>query len=166
MDNEFVICTLSPIHILNINGENKKFEIEPGEMLIDTLRAHGYYGPKRACSSGNCGACTIIMDGEAVNSCMVFSASVGSKKLETVEGLGTVSEPHPLQKNFVDEGAVQCGYCIPGMLMSSKALLDKNDNPSRDEVKEALSGNLCRCTGYVKQIEAVLNTAAEMRGGK
>ena len=152
--------------ILNINGEDKKVQIEPGDMLLDTLRSNGYYGPKRACSSGNCGACTVIMDGEAVNSCMVFTASAAGKKIETVEGLGTVSKPHPLQKNFVDEGAVQCGYCIPGMLMSSKVLLDKNDNPTREEVKEALSGNLCRCTGYVKQIDAVMKTAAEMRGEK
>lgn len=152
--------------ILNINGEDKKVQIDPGDMLLDTLRSNGYYGPKRACSSGNCGACTVIMDGEAVNSCMVFTASAAGKKIETVEGLGTVSNPHPLQKNFVDEGAVQCGYCIPGMLMSSKVLLDKNDNPTRDEVKEALSGNLCRCTGYVKQIDAVMKTAAEMRGDK
>lgn len=152
--------------ILNINGEDKKIEIDPGEMLIDTLRNNGYYGPKRACSSGDCGSCTIILDGEAVNSCMIFSASVSGKKIETVEGLGTVSNPHPLQKNFVDEGAVQCGYCIPGMLMSSKALLDKNNNPTKEEVKEALSGNLCRCTGYVKQIDAVMNAAAEMRGEK
>ena len=152
--------------ILNINGEDKKIEIDPGEMLIDTLRNNGYYGPKRACSSGDCGSCTIILDGEAVNSCMIFSASASGKKIETVEGLGTVSNPHPLQKNFVDEGAVQCGYCIPGMLMSSKALLDKNNNPTKEEVKEALSGNLCRCTGYVKQIDAVINAAAEMRGDK
>src|SRR3989339_908897 len=149
--------------ILNINGEDKKIEIDPGEMLIDTLRNNGYYGPKRACSSGDCGSCTIILDGEAVNSCMIFSASASGKRIETVEGLGTVSNPHPLQKNFVDEGAVQCGYCIPGMLMSSKALLDKNNNPTKEEVKEALSGNLCRCTGYVKQIDAVMNAAAEIR---
>ena len=152
--------------ILNINGEDKKIEIDPGEMLIDTLRNNGYYGPKRACSSGDCGSCTIILDGEAVNSCMIFSASASGKKIETVEGLGTVSNPHPLQKSFVDEGAVQCGYCIPGMLMSSKALLDKNNNPTKEEVKEALSGNLCRCTGYVKQIDAVMNAAAEIRGEK
>jgi len=152
--------------ILNINGEDKKIEIDPGEMLIDTLRNNGYYGPKRACSSGDCGSCTIILDGEAVNSCMIFSASASGKRIETVEGLGTVSNPHPLQKNFVDEGAVQCGYCIPGMLMSSKALLDKNNNPTKEEVKEALSGNLCRCTGYVKQIDAVMNAAAEIRGEK
>ena len=150
--------------VLNINGEDKTIKIDPGELLIDTLRNNNYYGPKRACSSGDCGACTVIINGEAVNSCLIFTASVAGKKIETVEGLGTVSNPHPLQKNFVEEGAVQCGYCIPGMLMSSKALLDKNNNPTEDEVKKALSGHLCRCTGYVKQVNAVMKTAAELRG--
>lgn len=152
--------------VLNINGEEKALQIEPGDILLDTLRSNGYMGHKRACSTGSCGACTVIIDDEAVNSCMVFTASAAGKKIETVEGLGTVSKPHPLQKNFVDAGAVQCGYCIPGMLMSAKALLKKNDSPSRDEVKEALSGNLCRCTGYVKQIDAVMKTAEELRGEK
>ncbi len=150
--------------VLNINGEDKTLQVDPGENLIDTLRNNHYYGPKRACSSGDCGACTVIIDGEAVNSCLIFTASVAGKKIETIEGLGTVSEPHPLQKNFVDEGAVQCGYCIPGMLMSSKALLDNNNNPTEDDVKKALSGHLCRCTGYVKQIDAVMKTAAQLRG--
>ena len=149
---------------LNINGENKLEQINPGDILLETLRANGYFGVKRACSTGDCGACTVIIDGEAVNSCLVFTASVEGKKIETIEGLGSVSNPHPLQKHFVEEGAVQCGYCIPGMLMSAKSLLDKNNNPTEDEVKHALSGNLCRCTGYVKQIKAVIKAAAEMRG--
>lgn len=151
---------------LIINGENKKLEIEPGDILLHTLRDNGFYGPKHACSTGDCGACTVIMNGEAVNSCLVFTASADGKNIMTVEGLGTVSNPHPLQKIFVEEGAVQCGFCIPGMLMSSKALLDKNNNPTVDEVKTALSGNLCRCTGYLKQIKAVIRTAAELRGEK
>lgn len=152
--------------ILNINGERKQLEIEPGDILLDTLRSNGYFGPKHACSTGDCGACTVIIDGEAVNSCLVFSASVDGKNIMTVEGLGTVSNPHPLQRIFVEEAAVQCGYCIPGMLMSAKALLDKNDNPSEQEVKTALSGNLCRCTGYVKQIKAVIRASSELRGEK
>lgn len=150
--------------ILSINGENKLLNIDPGELLIDTLRDNGYYGVKHACSTGDCGACTVIIDGDAVNSCLIFTASVVGKKVLTIEGLGTVSNPHPLQRAFVEEGAVQCGYCIPGMLMSAKALLDKNNNPAEEDVKKALSGHLCRCTGYVKQIKAVIKAAAEMRG--
>jgi aerobic-type carbon monoxide dehydrogenase small subunit (CoxS/CutS family) len=149
---------------LNINGEDKQLDVEPGAILLHTLRENGFYGPKHACSTGDCGACTVIINGEAVNSCLVFTMSAEGKKIMTVEGLGTVSNPHPLQKIFVEEGAVQCGYCIPGMLMSAKALLDKNNNPTEDEVKLALSGNLCRCTGYVKQIKAVIRAAEELRG--
>lgn len=152
--------------VLNINGEQKKLTIDPGDILIDTLRNNGYFGPKRACSTGDCGACTVIINGQPVNSCLVFTASAAGANIETVEGLGTVSNPHPLQMHFVAEGAVQCGFCIPGMLMSAKALLDKNNNPTEDEVKEALSGHLCRCTGYVKQIKAVMKTAEELRGEK
>ena len=133
--------------------------------LLDFIRnKQKLKGTKIGCREGDCGACTVIIDGEAVNSCLVFTASVEGKKIETIEGLGSVSNPHPLQKHFVEEGAVQCGYCIPGMLMSAKSLLDKNNNPTEDEVKHALSGNLCRCTGYVKQIKAVIKAAAEMRG--
>jgi aerobic carbon-monoxide dehydrogenase small subunit len=149
---------------LNINGVDRKLEIEPGDILLHTLRSIGFFGPKHACSTGDCGACTVLIDGEAVNSCLVFTASAEGKKIMTVEGLGTVSEPHPLQKAFVEEGAVQCGYCIPGMLMSAKSLLDKNNNPTENEVKTALSGHLCRCTGYVKQIKAVIRAAEELRG--
>jgi aerobic-type carbon monoxide dehydrogenase small subunit (CoxS/CutS family) len=151
---------------LNINGVDKDLTIEPGEILLHTLRNNGYYGPKHACSTGDCGACTVIMDGEAVNSCLVFTASAEGKKITTIEGIGTVSNPHPLQQTFVEEGAVQCGYCIPGMILSAKVLLDKNINPSEEEVKTALSGNLCRCTGYVKQIKAVIKAAETMRGGQ
>ena len=151
---------------LNINNQNKTIEIEPGEILLDTLRNSGLHGPKRACSTGDCGACTVIVNGEAVNSCLIFTASVDGAKILTVEGLGTVSNPHPLQKAFVEEGAVQCGYCIPGMLMSAKVLLDKNNNPSEEEIKTALGGHLCRCTGYVKQIKAVMKAALQLKGGR
>lgn len=149
---------------LNINGQDRKIEIAPGELLLDTLRNIGLYGAKRACSTGDCGACTVIVNGEAVNSCLVFTASVENSKITTIEGIGTVSNPHPLQKTFVEEGAVQCGYCIPGMILSAKVLLDKNNNPSEEDVKTALSGHLCRCTGYVKQIKAVIKAASELRG--
>lgn len=152
--------------VLNINGKDLTLQIEPGDILINTLRNNGYFGPKRACDTGDCGACTILLDGMPVNSCLIFTASAVGKQIETVESLGTVTNPHPLQKKFVEEGAVQCGYCIPGMLMSAKALLDKNNNPTEDEVKTALSGHLCRCTGYVKQIKAVISAAEELRGDK
>lgn len=150
--------------VLNINNENHKYEIDPGELLIDTLRKNGYLGPKKACSTADCGACIVIIDGNPVNSCLAFTAGVIGKAITTIEGIGSISEPHPIQKHFIKEGAVQCGYCIPGMIMSSKALLDKNINPSEDEVKQALSSNLCRCTGYVKQIKAVLRASEELRG--
>jgi carbon-monoxide dehydrogenase small subunit len=151
---------------LIINGQNKAIDIEPGEILIDTLRNNGYFGPKRACSTGNCGTCTVIIDGEAVNSCLVFTESAKNKNITTIEGLGTVSNPHPLQRIFVEEGAVQCGFCIPGVILSAKVLIDKNNNPTEDEVKKALAGHLCRCTGYVKQIKAVIRAAEEIRGNK
>lgn len=149
---------------LKINGEKRTINIDPGEILLDTLRKTGLYSPKRACSTGDCGACVILLDGEPVNSCLVFSASVQGKEVMTVEGLGTVSNPHPLQKHFVQEGAVQCGFCIPGILISAKALIDKNNNPTEEDVKQALNGHICRCTGYVKQVKAVIKAAAEMRG--
>ena len=150
--------------LLNINGDKKKIFIDPGEILLDTLRNNGYYGLKKACSTGDCGSCVILVEGEPMNACLIFTASMENKEITTIEGLGTVSNPHPIQEHFVNEGAVQCGYCIPGIVLSSKALLDKNNNPTEDEVKEALGGHICRCTGYVKQIKAVIKAAEEIRG--
>jgi carbon-monoxide dehydrogenase small subunit len=144
---------------VTINGKDKILKAEPQENLADALRKAGYLSVKRGCEDGNCGACAVILDGRTVNSCLLFTAQVQGRSITTAEGLGSIDKPHPLQTAFVEEGAVQCGYCTPGMLMSAKALLDKNPNPTREEIKNALDGNLCRCTGYVKIVKAVEKAA-------
>ncbi|MHA1972312.1 MAG: (2Fe-2S)-binding protein [Candidatus Hodarchaeales archaeon] len=149
---------------LTINGEKKTLMVEPHELLLDVLRNEGYKGVKRGCKEGTCGTCTVLLDGKAVKSCILLAVQVHGREITTIEGLGDIDNPHPIQQAFVDEGVVQCGYCIPGMVLSAKALLDKNPNPSKEEVKFALDGNLCRCTGYRGQIEAVLKAAAKIRG--
>ncbi|MFX1284030.1 MAG: (2Fe-2S)-binding protein [Promethearchaeota archaeon] len=149
-----------------INGKRKILTIEPNELLIDVLRKEGYKGVKRGCMEGECGSCTIILNGRAVKSCIMFAAQAHEGSITTIEGIGTRENPHPLQQAFVDEGAVQCGFCIPGIIISAKALLDRNPSPTKDDVKRALDGNLCRCTGYSGQLKAVLNAAAMMRGEK
>jgi aerobic-type carbon monoxide dehydrogenase small subunit (CoxS/CutS family) len=141
---------------LDINSETHLIEVDPNEMLSAVLRRIGFAGLKRGCQDGSCGACTILLDGEAVRSCILFAAQADGHQITTIEGLGTPSDPHPLQRAFVEAGAVQCGYCIPGMILSAKALLDENPKPTRHEVGLAIDGNLCRCTGYVKQIDAVI----------
>ncbi len=149
---------------VTINGEKKEWEIAPSETLLDVLRRYGYKGTKRGCNEGYCGSCVVIIDGSAVKSCVYLAGQAHKRDIVTIEGIGTMDKPHPIQKAFVDAGAVQCGYCIPGMVLSAKALIDENPNPTETDVREALDGNLCRCTGYVKQIEAVLNAAETMRG--
>jgi carbon-monoxide dehydrogenase small subunit len=149
-----------------INNVEKRLVFEPHEKLLDVLRREGYYGVKFGCGSGDCGACTILVNGRAVKSCMMFAAQAKDKEITTIEGLSTPERPHPIQKAFVDAGAVQCGYCTPGMIISTKALLDRNPEPTEDEIKEALEGNLCRCTGYIKIIDAVKLASQRMRGGK
>ena len=151
---------------VTINGKAKTLTIEPNELLIDVLRKEGYKGVKRGCAEGSCGSCTVILNGRAVKSCILFAAQTHGRSIITIEGIGTRENPHPLQQAFVDEGAVQCGFCIPGLILSAKALLDRNPTPTKDDVKIALDGNLCRCTGYSGQIKAVLNAAAVMRGEK
>lgn len=151
---------------VKINGKTKILTIESNELLIDVLRKEGYKGVKRGCDEGTCGACTIILNGRAVKSCILFAAQVHEGSITTIEGIGTRENPHPLQQAFVDEGVVQCGFCIPGIIISAKALLDRNPSPTKDDVKQELDGNLCRCTGYSGQIKAVLNAAAVMRGDK
>ena len=147
-----------------INGEKKHFNIEPGETLLNLLRREGYYGVKRGCEEGYCGACTVILNKKAVNSCLVFAAKAHQGEITTIEGLGTPDNPHPLQEAFAQTGAVQCGFCTPGFILSAKALLDENPDPSEEEVKTALDGNYCRCTGFVKPVKAVLSAAKKMRG--
>lgn len=144
-----------------LNNKNVTLQVEPTELLVDTLRLQcGLTGTKKACGTGDCGACTVILNGEAVRSCILLTASVHGKSVTTIEGLGNVEHPHPLQEIFVEAGAVQCGYCTPGMILTAKALLDKNPHPTAEEIREALSGNLCRCTGYTK-IALAVNTAAQ-----
>ena len=144
---------------LNINNENICLEIKPTEKLIDTLRNHGYKSIKFGCGEGTCGTCTILVDGKAQLSCMILTAQMENKEITTLEGLGDFDNLHPLQQSFIDEGAVQCGYCTPGMILSAKALLDKNPSPTEDEIKKALDGNKCRCTGYVSIINAIRTIA-------
>jgi carbon-monoxide dehydrogenase small subunit len=139
-----------------LNGEEVTVHIEPDALLADVLREHlGLTGTKEACGEGECGACTVLLDGRPVTSCLVPALKAQGREVGTVEGLASGGDLHPLQKSFIEHGAVQCGYCTPGMLMSAKALLDRNPHPTEEEIKEAISGNLCRCTGYVKIVEAI-----------
>ena len=141
--------------IATINGEKVAFEAEPQEMLLDVLRREGYKGVKRGCNTGDCGACAIIIDGIVVNSCIVFAASVHGKGIITIEGIGTPDNPHPLQTAFDKEGAIQCGFCTPAAIITAYALLKRNPDPTEEEIRDALSGNLCRCGTYSKQIKAI-----------
>jgi aerobic-type carbon monoxide dehydrogenase small subunit (CoxS/CutS family) len=149
---------------LEVNKIRYKRTIKPSMTLLDFLREDlGLKGTKRGCDSGQCGACTIIMDGKTMNACLVLAIQADGKEILTIEGLSSGGRLHPLQEAFVEEGAVQCGFCVPGMILSAKALLDEKKDPSEGEIREALSGNLCRCTGYVKIIKAVQKAAALMR---
>jgi putative selenate reductase molybdopterin-binding subunit len=148
-----------------INGVRRILEVAPNALLLDALRDAGYISVKRGCETGDCGACTVLVDGVPLASCVVFAGQVEGRALTTVEGLGTPERPHPLMEAMVDAGAVQCGFCTPGMILSAKALLDENPSPTATEVMEALDGHLCRCTGYVKQVEAVLAAAARLHPG-
>ena len=149
---------------LCINGEEIAVESDPSWTLLYLLREElNLTGTKSGCNTGDCGACKVIIDGEAVNSCLVPARNAQGKSIETVEGLAKNGELHPLQKAFIDCGAVQCGYCTPGMLMCAKALLDNNDSPTEQEIREALENNLCRCTGYVPIIKAIQTAAVELR---
>lgn len=141
---------------MTVNERQVTVEVEADEILVDVLRDRlDLIGTKIGCNEGECGACTIIMDGEPVLSCLVPALRAQGSHITTIEGLSNGDELHPLQQAFLDHGAVQCGYCIPGFILSAKALLDRNPHPTRDEIKEAIAGNLCRCTGYVKIIEAI-----------
>lgn len=147
---------------VEINGTPRCIQIAPGAVLADVLRGIGLTGTKIGCREGHCGACVVLVDGQPVNSCLMLAARAEGRQVTTIEGVGTSAQPHPIQEAFVDAGAVQCGYCTPGMVLSTKALLDVNPSPSREEVAEALSGNLCRCTGYTKIFDAVERAAARM----
>lgn len=149
---------------LKINGEVKSVQVEKNWTLLYVLReVLDLTGAKCGCNTGDCGACKVIIDGEAVNSCLVLAPKAVGKDIWTIEGLSNGLELHPIQQAFIDAGAVQCGYCTPGMVMSAKALLDKNLDPSEEEIRAAISNNLCRCTGYVKIVEAIRLAAERMR---
>jgi len=149
-----------------INGQPVAADVDPAISLLDFLRDHMLLtGAKSGCGKGECGACTIIMNGRAVNSCIIPVMRADGAVIETIEGVADGETLHPLQQEFIDKGAIQCGFCTPGMILSAKALLDANDNPTAAEVQEALGGNICRCTGYVKIEEAVLSAAAILRKG-
>lgn len=147
---------------LRINEELYEVSVEPNKTLIDIIRDDiGLTGTKKGCGTGDCGSCTIILDGKPVNSCLILGVEVDGSNILTIEGLRKGEELHPIQKAFIEHGAIQCGYCTPGMIISAKALLDNFPNPTEDQVKMALSGNLCRCTGYKKIIEAIMNVGSQ-----
>ncbi len=142
--------------VLNVNDEEHDLEIEPHWTLLEVLREKlDLTGAKEGCGIGTCGACTVLIDGEPVLSCLTLAVEAEGRRMLTIEGLFRNGEPHPLQRSFVESGAIQCGYCTPGMILSAKALIDEKRHPSREEIQRGLSGNLCRCTGYNKIIEAV-----------
>nr|WP_321502874.1 (2Fe-2S)-binding protein [uncultured Dethiosulfovibrio sp.] len=146
-----------------INGIESNLTFEDDATLLQVLRDSGHTDVKRGCDTGDCGACAVLLNDELVNSCKVFAASVIDGEIITVQGLGTLHRPHVIQKAFVDAGAVQCGFCTPGMIMATYALLSKNLNPNDDDIRVALDGNKCRCTGYVKIFDAVRLAAERMR---
>jgi len=148
---------------LNINGEIFDLVVEPQRTLLEVLRDDlDLTGAKGGCGTGECGACTVLMDGKAVLSCLVLALNAQGKEIFTVEGLAQGERLHPLQQSFIDKWAFQCGFCTSGMLLSAKALLDENPEPTEEEVNKAIAGNLCRCTGYVKPVEAILDAAKKM----
>ena len=153
---------------LTINGRREEGAFPPHRTLLETLRALGHVEVKSGCEKGDCGACAVLVDGVAVDSCLTLAWTVEGQEITTVSGLGDRAAPHPLQAAFADGGGVQCGYCTPGMIIAAKALIDRNPDPSEEEIRRELSGNLCRCTGYTKIFEAVRDAAAAMRaaGGK
>lgn len=148
-----------------VNGEQTTLHVEPTKTLLDVLREDLFLtGTKRGCDSGECGACTVLLNGQAVHSCLILAAELDGKDVLTIEGLSKDrKELHPLQKAFIEKGAVQCGFCTPGLIMTAKALLDENPNPTEEEVRYGVSGNLCRCTGYSKIVEAILTAGEEIR---
>jgi carbon-monoxide dehydrogenase small subunit len=148
---------------LTVNGTPYELAVEPWRTLLQVIRDElKLTGTKEGCSLGECGACSVIMDGKVVNSCLVLAVDADGKDILTIEGLANGAELHPIQKAFLTHGALQCGFCTPGMIMAAKALLDENPKPSEDEVRAGIAGNLCRCTGYTKIIEAILAAAQEM----
>ena len=153
-------------HLLKftVNGKSHALLVESHERLLDVLRDRlGLKGTKEGCSTGDCGICAVLMDGKLVNSCLIFAIQARNKEIVTIEGIGTAEKPHPIQRAFMKWNASQCGYCIPAMILASKELLDRNPNPTDEEIRRATSGIICRCTGYVKIFEAIKTAASEMK---
>ena len=153
---------------LKVNGESYEVAVDTHRTLLEVLRENlGLTGAKEGCDLGTCGACTVLIDGKAVLSCITLAIDSQNKEITTIEGLAQDGKLHPLQQNFVDHGAIQCGFCTPGMVLSALPMLKKNPKPTPEEVKRSISGNLCRCTGYTKIIEAIMATVnSEVTGGK
>ena len=150
--------------VVKVNGEAKHWTIAPGDLLLDVLRREAYFGVKRGCETGECGACTVLLNGKPINSCLMFAAQAEGGEILTIEGVAQRDRLDPIQEAFLEHGAVQCGYCTPGMILSTKALLAEHPDPTEAQVREALAGNFCRCTGYLKPVEAVLAAAKAYRG--
>ena len=149
-----------------LNGEKWNLDVEPSDTLLEAIREKmGVKSPKVACDRGDCGACTILLDGKAVRSCLILAAEADGHEIVTVEGLSQI-EPTPMQKSFVRNNAFQCGFCAPGMILATHELLKTNPHPTRKEAQEAISGNLCRCTGYIKIIDAVRQASQRLKDGK
>jgi len=149
---------------INVNGKQQRFDVEPNTLLLNLIRDEmSLTGTKYGCGIGECGACTVLLDGDAVLACMMLAVDADGHRIETVEGLSDGNKLHTIQQAYLDEGAVQCGFCTPGFIMSTKALLDKNPNPNEAEIREHLNGNICRCTGYVNIVKAVQSAAAKMK---
>jgi carbon-monoxide dehydrogenase small subunit len=157
---------MSLLH-LRINGVDHALEAHPAERLVDVLRNQaGIVSVKEGCGTGQCGTCTVLLDGRPAVSCLIFAGDAVGREIMTVEGLGPEGELHPLQQAFLTHGAVQCGFCTPGMLLAAKALLEENPAPSEKEIRRGLAGNLCRCTGYQKIIAAIQSVAGVTKGGR
>lgn len=148
---------------LTVNGEEYEVAIEPNRSLLDVLRDDlELTGTKKGCETGDCGACTVVLDGKTVNACLILAVSANGKSILTIEGVAQGGKLHPVQEAFIEHGAIQCGYCTPGMILSAKSLLEENPRPTEWEVREAIAGNLCRCTGYVKIVKAILAASEEL----
>ena len=158
---------MKPLHEIRftLNGEPREFLVSPDDKLLEVLRREGLTGAKHGCGTGSCGACTVILDGRAVYACLLYAFQAEGRSVETIEGAGDFDHPHPIQKALVEAGAVQCGFCTPGMVLSAKALLAGNPHPSDEELKVHMDGNLCRCTGYEK-IEAALRRVIAAGGAR
>lgn len=150
---------------LRVNGKRETLTVRGEETLLRALRRIGYLEVKLSCEGGDCGACAILLDGVAVNACLLFAAQADGADVRTVRGIGTEDDLHPIQEQIIEKGGVQCGFCTPGIVVAAKALLDENPAPGHEDIRRALAGNLCRCTGYKKIFEAVAAAARQMRGG-